>query len=126
MKKAAKKRKGQDEDILAMACQTLKSSKDQDRHDTFGKNVANRLRQMTTEQQIFAEKIISDVLFEGRLGNLNRMTRFDLGNQYAPAQPLPTSSTSYSMHHQIMPQNSAYYPQPGSSSSMESYRSYDN
>ncbi|GFN80585.1 protein stand still [Plakobranchus ocellatus] len=123
VKKAANKRKGQDEDLLAVACDTLKRSKDQDRHDTFGKNVANSLRLMTIEQQIFAEKIISDVLFEGRLGNLNRMT---LGRQNAPSQPFPNTSTSYSTHHQTMPYGSAYYAQPGSSTSMESYSSYDN
>ncbi|KAK3794427.1 hypothetical protein RRG08_047058 [Elysia crispata] len=66
-KETNNKRQAPDNDILTLACKTLQSANAEDGHDIFGQNVANKLRQMTNEQQIFAEKIISDVLFEGRL-----------------------------------------------------------
>lgn len=43
-----------------------------DRHDSYGQNVAHKLRNMSSEQRIYTEKLINETIFEGELGNLNR------------------------------------------------------
>ncbi|XP_012938663.1 uncharacterized protein LOC101861586 [Aplysia californica] len=67
-----KKRKTNDDELIKAACLRLLNPANDDEHDNFGKNVAHKLRRLTTEQQIYAEKLISDVLFEAQLGSLTR------------------------------------------------------
>uniref|UniRef100_A0A1A9W1Q2 MADF domain-containing protein n=1 Tax=Glossina brevipalpis TaxID=37001 RepID=A0A1A9W1Q2_9MUSC len=43
-----------------------------DEYDGIGMNVASKLRIMSTHQRIIAEKLISDVLFNGQLDNLSK------------------------------------------------------
>lgn len=44
----------------------------EDQYDVFGKHVAHRLRDMNPNQVKYAQKLISDVLFEGAMESLNR------------------------------------------------------
>ncbi|KAK3800659.1 hypothetical protein RRG08_003066 [Elysia crispata] len=117
-KKTNNKRQTPDNDILTLACKTLQSANAEDGHDIFGQNVANKLRQMTNEQQIFAEKIISDVLFEGRLGNLCWLSKLDTGGQ--PLRFQQAGPTNYYPH-----DSAVSYVHPGSSNMTETYRTYD-
>lgn len=48
-----------------------------------GRNVANKLRKLAKEIVPIAEKLITDVLFEGQTGNINHYTRillYDIRN----------------------------------------------
>ncbi|XP_073818304.1 uncharacterized protein [Musca autumnalis] len=47
------------------------SGRNEDEFDAIGINVASKLRVMNTHQRIIAEKLISDVLFNGQLDNLS-------------------------------------------------------
>lgn len=50
----------------------------QDKSDectAFGHVVANDLRQMTRENRLYAQKVIYDVLFLGKLGKLSSLTK---------------------------------------------------
>lgn len=49
----------------------LSNQRTEDEYDAIGVNVACKLRVMTTHQRIIAEKLISDVLFNGQLDNLS-------------------------------------------------------
>ncbi|XP_072377384.1 uncharacterized protein [Diabrotica undecimpunctata] len=46
-------------------------SEKEDEFDVFGKNVSNKLRTMTTQQQILAQKLINDVIFCGQMEQLS-------------------------------------------------------
>lgn len=50
----------------------LNQIKDDDKFDIFGKYVANKLRALSDQQHIYAEKIINDTLFEMEINNLNK------------------------------------------------------
>lgn len=72
----------------------------EDRYDIFGKSVSIKMRELSKNQRIIAEKIINDTLFEGELGNLtlshklcndNHTQKFTLGQQ---PQPKPQYSHS--------------------------------
>ena len=45
-----KKRQSSEDGILTRACNIMKAANDVDNHDTFGQNVANNLRRISTEQ----------------------------------------------------------------------------
>ncbi|XP_023296324.2 TPR-containing protein DDB_G0280363 [Lucilia cuprina] len=50
---------------------TTGTQRPEDEFDAIGMNVASKLRVMNTHQRIVAEKLISDVLFNGQLDNLS-------------------------------------------------------
>ncbi|XP_055907183.1 uncharacterized protein LOC129942337 [Eupeodes corollae] len=50
---------------------TFDHPRQNDEFDAVGTNVASKLRVMNHTQRIIAEKVISDILFNGQLGNLN-------------------------------------------------------
>ncbi|XP_017486231.1 PREDICTED: myb-like protein Q [Rhagoletis zephyria] len=50
---------------------TTATHRQEDEYDAIGMNVASKLRVMNPTQRIIAEKLISDVLFNGQLDNLN-------------------------------------------------------
>lgn len=50
-------------------------AKIEDVFDAIGKNVAHKLRGMTHQQRIIAEKIISDVMYHGQMENLTPNSR---------------------------------------------------
>lgn len=50
----------------------MKSSHQEDEFDIVGKNVAAKLRRMTKDMQLIAEKLIYDTLFKGLSGELNK------------------------------------------------------
>ena len=60
------------DNILSIVSERLKSTKQEDQFDVYGKNVATKLRILPNEQRIWAEKLINDVLMEAEFGNLNR------------------------------------------------------
>ena len=120
------KKKAPEEDLLAIACNTLKNSSNTDKYDIFGQHVASAMRDMSREQQIYAEKIISDVLFEGRLGKLSRNARLVTGPTLAFPQDVVTPNyTNYIDQRRpsgSLPSTSAY--STGTPEETESYRSY--
>ncbi|XP_050303709.1 uncharacterized protein LOC126741360 [Anthonomus grandis grandis] len=61
--------------VLLRVQQELDSKKEKDEYDIVGKNVANKLRGLPKEVSLVAEKLITDILFEAQLGNINRNTR---------------------------------------------------
>ena len=73
----SKKRKSTaspEREFLDLARKTLETNLHNDKHDLFGQYVAKTLQEMSPEQQIFAEKLMSDVLFQGRCGHLSKDT----------------------------------------------------
>lgn len=50
---------------------TLGRIQKEDAADIFGKNVAFKLRVMSSMQRLHAEKLINDILFAGQIGSLN-------------------------------------------------------
>ncbi|KAJ2945845.1 hypothetical protein O0L34_g4751 [Tuta absoluta] len=62
----------EDEPEQYMTITTTYYKKPKKREDLLAETWAMKLKRMTAEQKIFAEKIINDVLYEGELGNLSK------------------------------------------------------
>jgi hypothetical protein len=63
------------ERVLALVGDRLAATKPEDNFDIVGRNVAAKLREISKDQAIFAERLINEVLFEAQLGTLNRQTQ---------------------------------------------------
>ena len=61
--------------VMGLLGNRLALSRNEDEYDCIGKNIAVKLRKMSNNMRIYAEKIISDVLYEGELGTLSANTR---------------------------------------------------
>ena len=73
-----------------MAEQKLDSITTSESFDTYGKHIADRLRQMKPGQVKFVQKLISDVLFEGEMESLNANCKLTVTGQ-RDQQPLISS-----------------------------------
>lgn len=96
----------------------------EDRHDIFGKNVANVLRDVLPPQRILAEKFINDVLFHAQMGTLTTFHRLTEDTrpllpqhqEIPPSQTarssyyVPTTIPQYSQGSPVMPQYSQRPP----------------
>lgn len=60
---------------------TQRLSQKEDEFDVFGKNVAIKLRTMTKEQKILAEKLINDIIFYGQMEQLSLDTQIELQSE---------------------------------------------
>lgn len=58
----------------------------EDEFDVVGKNVANKLRKLSTDMATITEKFIMDILFEAQLGNINRHSKLNI-SQTVQQQP---------------------------------------
>ena len=67
-----KKRTTEDKrnELLELACKRLREPDDDNSHVVW--TWVNELKQMEPQQQVMAKKAINDILFEGRMGTLNR------------------------------------------------------
>lgn len=87
MQRARKKVKGSFGNPISVIVEKLDQLEKQDATDAQGVVFADKLRKLQPMQRIFAEKIISDVLFEGQLNNLNRYTTLtNLNQEIQPIQ----------------------------------------
>lgn len=64
------------DEVLSTVIQKL--NKDDDQFDIIGKNVAFKLRSLSTEKSIVAEKLINDILFEANVANITNYTKIKL------------------------------------------------
>lgn len=62
----------QQNQLLSLACGYLAKDNNQDSDLDIAKGWASKLKTLDSNQKIFAEKAINDVLFEAQLGTLNR------------------------------------------------------
>ncbi|GFS18660.1 hypothetical protein ElyMa_006853600 [Elysia marginata] len=69
------KRKAPDDEILQLARGTLKNISQMDKFDSFGQFVTQSLREMSREQYVHVQKLISDVIYEGNMATLSRHSR---------------------------------------------------
>lgn len=79
------------ENVLTLIGEHITSSRPEDEFDIVGKNVATKLRKMTADMQLLAEKLITDVLFQGLSGKLT--TNMELKDSSTP-YPLTYVSSS--------------------------------
>lgn len=59
-------------EVLRLAGEKLKSIHPDDEFDAYGKYIAHKLRDLRGNQQIFARKLINDVIFEAELQVLTK------------------------------------------------------
>lgn len=60
------------DNMLALVREHLiSSSKQEDEWDIAGRNVGAKLRRLSEEQRLYAERLIHEVLFQGQIGNLS-------------------------------------------------------
>ena len=59
-------------ELISLATNRLLQDSLEDEYDILAKTWANELRKMDPKHQLLAKKVISDVLFEVRCGNLSR------------------------------------------------------
>lgn len=72
------------EDVLTKAEKRLESITADDSFDRYGKHIADRIRQISSNQIKFVQKLIDDVLFEGEMESLNRNCKIvDMGEKEA-------------------------------------------
>ncbi|XP_076034492.1 uncharacterized protein LOC143021096 isoform X1 [Oratosquilla oratoria] len=57
--------------ILSLIEKRLRTSRQEDEFDIYGKIVATKLRKLPGNMQIYAEKLINDILFQAQIGTLN-------------------------------------------------------
>lgn len=67
-----KKNHSPTKEILTLAGEKLKAMSSDDEFQVFGKYVAHKLRGLKGNQQIFARKLINDVIYEGELESLTK------------------------------------------------------
>ena len=85
------------ENVLKLIGERIISSRPEDEFDIVGKNVATKLRKMTADMQLLAEKLINDVLYQGLSGKLTTNTELkDSSTPYpftyvSPLTPLQMS-----------------------------------
>ncbi|XP_046395624.1 uncharacterized protein LOC124162926 isoform X2 [Ischnura elegans] len=85
-----------------------------DRFDLAARSWAASLRELGSEQQIYAERLINEVLFEARLGNLNRSVHLQQGSEpqasqfLGGSQNIQLTNIPFNHHHQSHAQKS--YP----------------
>ncbi|KAG5896356.1 hypothetical protein JTB14_005834 [Gonioctena quinquepunctata] len=75
---------------------TTKLDEKEDEFDVTGKHIANKLRNVSRDQMIYAEKIIMDVLFQAQLGTLNRDSQLQVNQERSPQQDNNCPSVAYS------------------------------
>jgi len=61
--------------VLSLVNDRLQDLGKEDMFEITEKNVASKLRILTKEQRIMAEKLINDVLYEAQLGSLTRNSK---------------------------------------------------
>lgn len=70
--------------MLTKAEKRLESITAHDLFDRYGKHIADRLRQISSNQIKFVQKLIGDVLFKGEMESLNRNCKIvDMGEKEA-------------------------------------------
>ncbi|XP_050311199.1 uncharacterized protein LOC126746846 [Anthonomus grandis grandis] len=62
------------------------TDKEESQEITFGKNIGQQLQETEDRQKIIAQKLISDVLFYAKLGNLTDSSSISFTHQPAPCQ----------------------------------------
>lgn len=92
-----------------------------DRFDIYGKNVAMKLRDLSSEQRRMAEKFMNDVLFEAEGGNLTMFHKFAYQppSHHSPVSINPPNNfqTMYSPGHTVNSNSSGPSVQPFSTTS---------
>ncbi|KAI8126950.1 uncharacterized protein LOC111678056 [Lucilia cuprina] len=73
------------ENLLSLACKNFQKNTS-DHYTSFGEIVAHKLRTMDAKQAIYAEKIISDILYQGQMkylstSSIERYSQFDRSPQ---------------------------------------------
>ena len=74
--------------VLSLVNDRLKGLGKEDMIEITGKNVASKLRILTKEQRIMAEKLINDVLYEAQLGSLTRNSRLIVKEPHVYTSPV--------------------------------------
>ncbi|KAL1488520.1 hypothetical protein ABEB36_014986 [Hypothenemus hampei] len=89
-KKRKEKRKSTNmaEEVLQKISSQLDST-DGDNFGTSAKNIANKLRTLSPETAIIAEKLLTDILFKAQMGNITKHTELilqDTRSQFSQSQ----------------------------------------
>ena len=100
---STRKRRIQDDQVLMMSCETQRDTPNRDRFDSFGQIVSQTLRQMPGRQYLYAQKLMSDILFAGELGTLSEKSHFVAEPQESCQTPSPRS------HHMSYKQEQPYH-----------------
>lgn len=98
-------------------------------NQAFGSSVGFQLEDMERRQKIFAQKLISDIVFHGKLGNLNEYSVINLNSSHCPptnvpnfsrrdpyVQPATNSLPGFNYGHEKYPSYHQYVPQQSSKS----------
>jgi hypothetical protein len=74
--------------VLSLVNDRLQDLGKEDMFEITGKNVASKLRILTKEQRIIAEKLIYDVLYEAQLDTLARNSRIIFNEPHGYTSPV--------------------------------------
>jgi len=74
--------------VLSLVTDRLQDLGKEDLFEITGKNVASKLRILTKQQRIIAEKLINDVLYEAQLGSLTRNSRLIVNAPHGYTSPI--------------------------------------
>jgi hypothetical protein len=74
--------------VLSLVNDRLQDLGKEDMFEITGKSVASKLRILTKEQRIIAEKLINDVLYEAQLGSLTRNSRLIVNEPHGHTSPM--------------------------------------
>lgn len=80
-------------EVMELVGKKLNSLPQEDVFDVFGKHIANKLRSLNNVQNVFAHKLINDVLFEAEMENLSRS--FQVVDMGVPHNNFGTTGGSY-------------------------------
>lgn len=82
--------------MLIQLAKNILAPKVDDEFTNFANNIGSQLKRLKEEQNIFAQKLISEVIFYARTDSLNRYTTITnlTSNSYLPTVPSPVSQYS--------------------------------
>lgn len=80
--------------VLLTVGQRLAEARKEDNCDVFAKNVGAKLRSLSKDQRLYAERVINETVFEAELGNLSRYARVNTGT-LSESSSSRTSSVAY-------------------------------
>lgn len=82
---------------MELVSQKLDSAQE-DQHDIFAKNVAEKLRHVNPTMRIISEKLINEVLFEAQMGSLNRFAYICIPPSHNQSSNGGSANESYVRH----------------------------